>query len=408
MPPVLGLRPLVANLGLAACSAGLCLAAVEAVARGVVRRMESRPHTTRGSIIRYHPTLGWAKPPGASAWLRRPEYDVFLEVNAQGLRGPDRPYAKPAGTRRILLLGDSFAEGYTVAEETTARAVLESLLNASGCGRYEVLNAGVMGYSTDQEYLFFLGEGRRYQPDVVIVFFFYNDLFHNATPADGKPYFEMDGARLALRNSPVPAPANGQTIRQPEPRPFRLPPWRGSMALRLISERTKASRPGLHRLLARAGLVEPARRDELIPEMWAIGPGHRAEVDEMWRRTAAILHAFKQEVGSGSGRLLLFYVPEHSEVNEGVWEATRRKYGLGRRQWGFDKVFRRFEGAARDLDLPLVAPHEAFREAERGGASAYFTEDGHWSPRGHSLAAREIARFLSANGWTECPPPASR
>ena len=127
------------------------LAVAGAAARLAGSTAASGAHTTRGSIIN-DPLLGWAKPPGSEAWLRRAEYDVHLVVNAHGLRGPDRAYAKPEGTRRILLLGDSFSEGYTVPEEATLRAVLESSLAALGCGRWEVINGGTQGYSTDQEY----------------------------------------------------------------------------------------------------------------------------------------------------------------------------------------------------------------------------------------------------------------
>ncbi len=100
-----------------------------------------------------------------------------LQINAHGLRGPDRPYEKPPGVRRVLLLGDSITEGYSVEEPYTLRSVLEALLNSRGEGRFEVINGGTAGYSTDQEYLFYVAEGVRYEPDVVVLLFCYNDLY---------------------------------------------------------------------------------------------------------------------------------------------------------------------------------------------------------------------------------------
>src|SRR5687767_9168666 len=154
----------VANLLLALTSLAVVAGGLEGAARLIVRARQARPHTTRGSFVRYHPELGWDKPPGASGWIHRAEYSVFLEVNAKGLRGPDRPYEKPAGVHRTLLLGDSFTEAYTVDEARSVRAVLESELGRTGY-KAEVVNGGIMGYSTDQELLFYRLEGRRYHAD---------------------------------------------------------------------------------------------------------------------------------------------------------------------------------------------------------------------------------------------------
>jgi hypothetical protein len=236
-------KSLLANVGLALLVTALLLLAVEGAARLVVGRRVARPFTTRGSIVRFHPTLGWDHPPNAEAWLHRPEYDVLLKFNSKGLRGPERPYEKPAGAFRALLLGDSFTDGYTVAEEKSVRAALEGELKARGCGQAEVFNAGAIGYSTDQEYLFYQQEGRKYSPDVVVVMFCSNDLYFNTTGEQGKPYFDLDGDKLVLRNSPVPPPDRGEWVRSPEPRPLRIKPWKGSMALRLLSDRI-ASWPG--------------------------------------------------------------------------------------------------------------------------------------------------------------------
>ena len=55
-----------------------------------------------------------------------------------------------------------------VDDAHTVTARLEADLGARGC-QAEVINGGTVGYSTDQEYLFFRDEGRKYAPDVVIL-----------------------------------------------------------------------------------------------------------------------------------------------------------------------------------------------------------------------------------------------
>jgi hypothetical protein len=349
--------------------------------------------TGHGSITRYHPLLGWDKPPGETVRLRRPEYETEVAINAHGLRGPDRDYAKPAGVRRVLLLGDSFTEAYHVPEEQSLRARLEAELERPGCGPRQVINGGTSAYSTDQEYLFFQIEGWRYQPDVVVLLFFFNDLYFNTAAAtvrgEAKPFFEVDGGRLVLRNSPVPPPPPGQELRRPEEGPFRLKPWRGSMALRLLSNRTGESNPGLHRFLGKLGLVEPHPEEPPPAEFLPYGPPRRPEVEDMWRRTDAILRALRDEAERRGARLLVFYVPSRFEVNDTAWELTRDRYNLGGR-WERGRVLERLRAACRELGVTVIDPREALRRAE-SSEGAYLVKDGHWAAPGHAAAARVLA-----------------
>jgi len=400
-------RPALANVALLVLSSALALAAVEGAARVLVHRWERRPHTTRGSITRFNPVLGWDKPPGTEAWLHRPEYDVHLVVNAHGLRGPDRGYAKPAGVRRILLLGDSFTEGYTVREEGTLRAALESLLTAEGCGRWEVINAGTLGYSTDQEYLYFASEGRRYEPDIVVVLFFYNDLAGNVTTGS-KPYFTVEEGHLVLHDSPLPPPREGPWIRRPEPRAFHVDPWRGSVALRLLGDRAALGNPSLHRALARLGLVAPAKVEPLPQDFWPFGPGHREPVREMWTRTGAVLGALKAAAEDAKAVLVVLDVPDETELSPRAAALTCQRYGLGRRWWDAGKVAARLKTTCDAMGIPLVLPHDALAAAESGGGTPYFPEDGHWTEAGHRIAAAELARGLRGMGLVRCPAAASR
>ena len=389
-----------ANLALAVASVVVACAAVEGAARLLVHRWESQAGAIRNPMVRYHPTLGWDKPPGAEGWIRRPEYNVHLVINAHGLRGPDRPYPKPHGTHRTLLLGDSFTEGYTVAEEQTVRARLEALLDAAGCPPHEVINGGTAAYSTDQEYLFFLEEGGRYQPDVVVVLFYYNDLVGDTPGGLGKPSFDVVGKGLILRNSPVPERVPGR----PVARPFGIKPWRGSVALRLLSDRTLGANPGLHRALARLGLVEPEVAVGPMPrELWLFGPGHKDEVTLMWRRVRALLAALKQAAEAGGARLVVLHVPARFEVDDRAWDLTRERYGMGRRWWRRERVFGDLQEVCRSLGLPLVDPRAALRAAQGSGRPAYFVRDGHWTAEGHAVAARALAEFLGRQGLA-CPP----
>jgi hypothetical protein len=396
-------RSLLANAGLAAAALLVGALTIEGAARAWVHASLARARRQAPplALSRYHDVLGWDKTPGAAQTVRRPEFDITLQFNSKGLRGPERDYATPPGTRRVLILGDSFAEGYYVDEGQTVRAVLEDLLDREGCGRWEVINGGTIAYSTDQEYLFYKTEGHRYGAEAVAVLFYYNDLYYNASAVgpggEPKPYFEVDQGALVARNSPVPAPAKGLLNRQ-EPGVPAPKPWHGSIALRLLSNRTVDASPRLHRLLARLGLVEPVS-SEPPKEYWPFSRDHAREVNDMWERTHHILAALKADVEGHGGRLAVLYVPVRFEVNDRVWELSRQRYRMGRR-WDRDVVFERLRTVCDDLKIPLVDPRDELRRQEASGAPAYYTRDVHWTAFGNAVAAHSFEPLVRS--WLPC------
>lgn len=110
---------------------------------------------------------------------------VDYRINAHGLRGPELAPRKEAGTRRVLLLGDSYAFGLGVAEADAIPAQLALRLNeaaraADSAARappapIEVINCGVPAYQTEQERLLLERTGFALAPDVVVLLYFAND-----------------------------------------------------------------------------------------------------------------------------------------------------------------------------------------------------------------------------------------
>lgn len=68
--------------------------------------------------------------PGSICRFKTDEWDISYRINSFGLRGEERGIRKPANTYRILLLGDSFAQGFGVDFEKSFGKVLEGKLAA--------------------------------------------------------------------------------------------------------------------------------------------------------------------------------------------------------------------------------------------------------------------------------------
>ena len=172
--------------------------------------MQSRPiyleepgHEVTGHRYLYDADLGWRNIPQWRATTR----GKTLTINSHGLRDKEYDYEKPTGCKRILVLGDSFAWGYGVSDDEIFTEVLENQL-ADNTNAIQVINTGVSGWGTDQEFLFLRNEGFRYDPDlVVLAFFLVNDPGNNVNSRQyglNKPVFaDID---LTLLNTPVPKP----------------------------------------------------------------------------------------------------------------------------------------------------------------------------------------------------------
>jgi hypothetical protein len=104
-------------------------------------------------------------------------FNARVQINAEGLRAP-RSFArpKPAGTWRLVLLGDSQTFGHGVAYEHTFGAIVERELAKRTTHTVEVINTGVDGYNTAMEAEHFARYGVTYQPDCVAILFIGNDL----------------------------------------------------------------------------------------------------------------------------------------------------------------------------------------------------------------------------------------
>jgi lysophospholipase L1-like esterase len=168
LPPLARMlaRPAAPNLLL-----GLVAVLVPIFAAEVVLRPFAKldPLTT---LYRPDPELGWKQQPGTHTWA-----GASITINDKGLRGRELPYARPAGTLRILWLGDSVLVGDKVPDddrifaELVARRLATSLPEA-----VESVNAGVSGYSPWQEAAYLEKEGLRYAPDLIAVVFVLNDV----------------------------------------------------------------------------------------------------------------------------------------------------------------------------------------------------------------------------------------
>jgi lysophospholipase L1-like esterase len=184
----------VVNLGLVLAAVAVTLGALE-IALRVLGVQTASYHAIAGFTVS-DPILGWKLAPSRETVFHGAHFAAHVSQNAEGLRDQHYSYEREAGRRRILVLGDSVVWCWGVEQDACFTERLEAALPDT-----DVINAGVPGYSTAQEMLFYEGEGQRYRPDLVLLVVVPNDLTDNLDPRG--PRFRLVDGRLVVTNLPL-------------------------------------------------------------------------------------------------------------------------------------------------------------------------------------------------------------
>jgi lysophospholipase L1-like esterase len=125
--------------------------------------------------------MSWAQPDALIGWRFTPHHTYWYNdendhpiqgtINGFGWRDREWTIAKPAGTCRIAVLGDSFVEGFQVEAESTFVAIAERRLNTGSHRPTVLMNFGRSGMTQTEEYLVLQHDIMQFTPDVVALFF---------------------------------------------------------------------------------------------------------------------------------------------------------------------------------------------------------------------------------------------
>jgi lysophospholipase L1-like esterase len=120
-------------------------------------------------------------------YRQRPSYHgsfggIEVSTNEFGLRDEPIPPKRPSEFR-ILILGDSVTFGWGVPQDQTYPAQLQKNLKKYP-KNFRVINAGVSGYNTVQEYAYLNNGGLSLRPDLILLMYTSNDIEHYRGPLD--------------------------------------------------------------------------------------------------------------------------------------------------------------------------------------------------------------------------------
>jgi hypothetical protein len=136
-------------------------------------------------------------------WQRR-----FVRLNSLGYRDREHTLSVPAGTKRILLIGDSYAFGAGIddVEERLGDRLETGLNRLRGEARYDVINAGKPDTHT-HHHIETLQRTLAFRPAYVFLIYVFNDIEHVTQPSRSVitdlrgPLSRLHPLRLAVLNS---------------------------------------------------------------------------------------------------------------------------------------------------------------------------------------------------------------
>src|ERR1700759_2472962 len=179
----------------------LTLAALEVSLRIADFRELRQDSSERSLAYAYDAELGWSPIPNSVTTVTT-AWTIHAAHNSLGFRDIE---FNPDGRPVMLFIGDSFVWGVDAEAKQRFTDLLRDRMT-----RFLIVNAGVSGYGTDQEYLWLKRIWPNLRPPAVVLLFCTdNDRKNNITNVrygrSHKPYFETrpDGG-LLLRGEPVP------------------------------------------------------------------------------------------------------------------------------------------------------------------------------------------------------------
>lgn len=313
--------------------------------------------------------LGWNNRPNTTGHFARSEYRLDVRINSLGMRDRE-PLPNSQGLFRIAVLGDSFVWGVGAEYGQRFTEVLEKMLPNT-----DVLNYGVSGFGTTQEFIQLDGVLAARPNYVILALTLSNDVMEAVSPfrtGYNKPFARRgkDGS-VEIAGYPL------VNVKAMGPKLVGADSGIRLLALfNLLRSQMNGPNP-----VAR----DPRfRTDFTIDDSQLYTPDDDLNAEQRRQKQAALDIVadlisgmrLKVEQHLGKGHFLVAFVPTKMEIFLPKPKATE----LG------DQLLSRLR--ARNIDV--LDPRDLF------SAKDFWKGDGHWNAEGHNLFARLLGDYLSS------------
>jgi hypothetical protein len=322
------------------------------------------------------------------------EYYNLISLNNYGLHDTNLTMEKPKDTFRILILGDSFPQGWQVKLEQGFPWLMEEELNQTSPRKIEVINMSADTYGTDRELLLFAALGWRFQPDLVLLSFYTgNDIKDNSFDLSSwaedspltHPLFTLNNAgRLQMHNAPI---INRNRF-------VDSPAWDWLVSM-VASARPL---PTVHIPTAPRVKTESPRELEYPLDLGLYLPDDPQWADA-WKITEVLILQLRDLVEQQGAQFGVFVIPDRRAVETSDWDSTVGFYPF---MQGRDPLApgKRITTFLESQDIPVLNMTYTLRGwiLSHPSERVYYSGDGHYNANGHAVTAQRIEFWLQEAG----------
>ena len=316
--------------------------------------------------------------PGIKSILKRQEFATNVKINSYGLRDKEYELENPNGTIRIAIVGDSFVFGFGIEQNETFVKILEGIINSRLKKNYEVINFGVSGYGTEQEYILIKNDVIKYSPDIIIIAFSLTDLKENVK----FNLFDVKNTTL-IRN-------HTQKI---------------TLILKLRNYISWHSHfyslvyfsvidnQELRDFLIKIKLLNPPYKDsstDFDSLIYFNTKNH--DFDYVMNKTILLLNEINNIAKQNNVTLIVFIVPTKEQVDDNKMKEYIKNKNLNNEKLNITKVQQIISSIQKD-NITIIDPLDQFKKHNINN-TFYYDIDGHWNQKGHQFVANIIHENL--------------
>ena len=298
-------------------------------------------------------------------------------------------------------MGDSFTEAIQVSRDKNFCGRLQYLLNNYSGKKYkkaEVLNTGVSGYSPLNYYLYFKRELARFEPDVVVVQLFANDVFEDNT-SRAKSLLDENGLPLKTHRYFVQKYFDHPSVKANSLNGHPL----GYRLKRFLIDKSRAFEyfyVKFYNMKKASDFNQKMIRADQYgtgDQFFILNPDHVLSKNDSFREkalgyTQKCLLALKEEVESRGVEFRMVYVPMEVQLELDSYGEHVSLYIQKHMGTYFNGLLDDFSRSNDIRFLDLLGDFE--NNKARG---LYFSRDGHLTEAGHEVASEVLFKDMTTD-----------
>lgn len=317
----------------------------------------------------------WEHKPNARAEHGFGTPTPIIQINSIGLRNEE--VADEKNRKRYLLLGDSFTFGMGVNASDTFAVKLQKML---GNRYHNVINAGVIGQTIDDAFLYLKNDGIKLQPDFVI----YNFFVGNDITELRRHIWEQspDGGITKVTDKVLHADEKNRLRQREEKEPE-------SYFLFWLQQKIDI-------LKNKYGYAS----DTIDPTLtWPVflsdnHPSQDANLDDYWYSFETVLRQMNEYCKSQNVPLIINMIPMDTQINKSYW----KKYPgtpFGEEEFEAKRPQKRMLFLGQKYGIPVLDLLPVLQNTEeQNNMSLYFDNDPHFNALGHRYTAAALWQYL--------------